>query len=346
MKVVFGAGGTGGHLYPAIAVADKFRALDIEVLFLISNNGMDKNILESAGYSNYIEQKVSGFMGKSMFNKIRSIFSLLLSVKDIYKYVSKGDKVIVMGGFVSAPVAVVAKLKGVDLYLHEQNKVMGLVNSVFAKMSKKVFLSFLLFNKCIKRSVLTGNPVRDIFYTIPKKTEYSSTILVFGGSQGSRIINKTVISSIDELIKTDRKIIHITGRKLYDECIGLYGDKIDKYKNKLYILSYADNISDYISDADIIISRAGSGSIFEIVSSRRIGLFIPFKMSAKNHQYHNAKDVVDKGLGLMLEEDLLNGESLNKAIIEIEGNYNSYMDRVNKEQIIQSADIIVSEVLN
>jgi UDP-N-acetylglucosamine--N-acetylmuramyl-(pentapeptide) pyrophosphoryl-undecaprenol N-acetylglucosamine transferase len=80
----------------------------------------------------------------------RSIFSLLLSVKDIYKYVSKGDKVIVMGGFVSAPVAVVAKLKGVDLYLHEQNKVMGLVNSVFAKMSKKVFLSFLLFNASIK----------------------------------------------------------------------------------------------------------------------------------------------------------------------------------------------------
>lgn len=346
MKVVFGAGGTGGHLYPAIAIADKLKASNIDVLFLISNNGMDKSILESAGYSNFIEQKVSGFMGKSIFDKIRSIFSLIGSVKDIYKYVSKGDKVIVMGGFVSAPVAVLAKLKGVDLYLHEQNKVMGLVNTVFARMSKKVFLSFTLLNKSFKRSVLTGNPVRDIFYNISTKTKYSSTILVFGGSQGSKIINKTIIGSIDELLKKDRKIIHITGRKLYDECINLYGDKLDKYKNILSILSYADNISDYISDADIIISRAGSGSIFEIVSSRRIGLFIPFKLSAKNHQYHNAKDVVDKGIGVMLEEDLLNCESLNRTIIEIEDNYISYMNEINKEKVIHSADIIVSEVLN
>ena len=346
MKIIFGAGGTGGHLYPAIAVADKLKALNIEVLFLISNNGMDKNILESAGYSNYIEQNVSGFMGKSIGDKVKSIFSLILSVKDIFKCVSKGDKVIVMGGFVSAPVAVVAKLKSVDLYLHEQNKVMGLVNSIFAKMSKKVFLSFLLFNKCIKRSVLTGNPVRDIFYSIPKKEKYGSTILVFGGSQGSRIINMSVINSIDELVKNDRKIIHITGKKLYDECIDLYGDKLNRYKNMLSVLSYADKISDYISNADIIVSRAGSGSIFEIVSSRRIGLFIPFKMSAKNHQYHNAKDVVDKGLGVMLEEDLLNSESLNKSIIEIEENYKSYMDKINKEKVVHSADIIVSEVLN
>ncbi len=346
MKVVFGAGGTGGHLYPAIAIADKLKASNIEVLFLISNNGMDKSILESAGYNNYIEQKVSGFMGKSIILKLRSVFSLILSVKDIYKYVSKGDKVIVMGGFVSAPVAVVAKLKGVDLYLHEQNKVMGLVNSIFARMSKKVFLSFTLFNKSLKRSVLTGNPVREIFYSIPSKDKYSSTILVFGGSQGSKIINKTVISSIDELIKNDRKIIHITGRKLYDDCIGLYGDKIDKYKNILNVLSYADNISEYISNADIIISRAGSGSIFEIVSSRRIGLFIPFKLSAKNHQYHNAKDIVDKGLGVMLEEDKLSRDSLDKAIIEIENNYLSYMSRINQELVIHSADIIVSEVFN
>ncbi len=346
MKVIFGAGGTGGHLYPAIAVADKLKASNIEVLFLISNNGMDRAILESAGYTNYIEQKVSGFMGKSIGNKVSSLLSLIVSVRDIFKYVSKGDKVIVMGGFVSAPVAVVAKLKGIDLYLHEQNKVMGLVNSIFARISKKVFLSFLLFNRDIKRSVLTGNPVRDIFYTIPKKSKYSSTILVFGGSQGSRIINKTVVASIDDLIKTDRKVIHITGRKLYDECIGLYGDKLDMYKNKLSVLPYADNISDYISDADIIISRAGSGSIFEIVSSRRIGLFIPFKMSAKNHQYHNAKDVVDKGLGVMLEEDQLDCESLNMAVIKIEENYQSYMDKIDNEQVIHSADIIVSEVLN
>ena len=133
------------------------------------------------------------------------------------KVVQKGDKVILTGGFAAAPSAIAAILKGCDLYLHEQNSVMGLVNRIFARFSKKVFLSFENTKNAKGNCIVTGNPVREVFYNRQPKKDYSGNLLILGGSQGSRKINKLISSSIDEIVSLGFNVTHQCGAKLYDE---------------------------------------------------------------------------------------------------------------------------------
>lgn len=350
MKIIFAAGGTGGHLYPAIAIADKIKDRnknnDKDFLFLISNRGIERDILLKAGYSNFIEQDITGFAGRGLRAKIISIVKLFKSVKDIYSLIDRDDKVIITGGFVSAPVAIVAKLKRVDLYLHEQNKVMGVVNRFFASMSRKVFLSFELSGSKLKNAIITGNPIREIFNNIPLKKSYSGKLLIIGGSQGSRLLNSVVASSAERLMKEGKQIVHVTGKKLYDESKLLYGNRLSTYKNQIEVLPYIDNISDYLDDADIIISRSGSGAVFEILASRRVAIYIPFKAATGNHQYYNSKDVVDRGVALMITEDNLSMDSLYQSIVKVEANFDDYLAKLRSVTVTDSASIIVSEVFN
>jgi len=346
MKIIFAAGGTGGHLYPAIAIADKIKDKHKDILFLVSNRGIEREILLKAGYDNFIEQDVTGFVGSGIVAKFISIFKLLKSVKGIYSLINRDDKVIITGGFASAPAAIVAKLKRVDLYLHEQNKVMGLVNRIFASMSDKVFLSFDLSDNKLKNSIITGNPIRDTFNNISVKKDYSGKLLVLGGSQGSRLLNNVIALVAERLIKEGKRLVHVTGRKLYDESKLLYGDKLSVYKDKLELLPYIDNISDYLDDADIIISRSGSGAVFEILASRRVAIYIPFKAATGNHQYYNSKDVVDRGLAEMITEDNLSAESLYLSIAKVEDNFDDYLDRLKSVTVTDSAKLIVNEVFN
>ena len=199
MSVIFAGGGTGGHLYPSIALAEVLSQKGIEFKFLVSDRGIDARILTRLGYK-YIEQNVAPFMGKGLFGKINALIKLFGAVIQTYPIIKKGDKVFLSGGFAAAPAAIVAKIKGCELYLHEQNSVMGLVNRTFARVSKKVFLSFPNTKNASGNTVVTGNPVRRVFKTFKKKDDFTGSILVLGGSQGSRAINEIIVKSIDEIM--------------------------------------------------------------------------------------------------------------------------------------------------
>ena len=342
MKVVFAGGGTGGHLYPAIAISEELAKNNISFYFMVSDRGIEKNILTPLGYE-FEEQKVSAFMGAGLFGKIKAVFNMVLATKRALKVVQKGDKVILTGGFAAAPSAIAAILKGCDLYLHEQNSVMGLVNRVFAKFSKKVFLSFENTKNAKGNTIVTGNPVRQAFYRAEKKKGYDNNILILGGSQGSRKINTLICKSIDNLMEQGFNIVHQCGKKLYDETKELYGEKLKEYESRIKLMAYIENAVEEMQKADIIISRSGAGAVFEIKALKCPAVYIPFAGASENHQYYNALNEKEMGRCIIIEEKDAESENLIKALCSIRDNIEQYRAKFESENKI-SSEVIFKEL--
>lgn len=343
MKVIFAGGGTGGHLYPSLAVAEELKNKNVEMLFLISNRGLDSKILMKSGY-NYIEQDVSAFKGKGFLAKIKSILKLIKCVFADFRVIKKGDKVFITGGFASAPAAIVAKIKGCKIYLHEQNSVMGLVNRTVSGFCEKVFLSFENTKKAKGKTLVTGNPVRKIFMETSKKEGWDGKLLILGGSQGSRKINNIIASSIDFIVAEGFSITHQTGEGLYRETITAYGYAARRYASKLTVLAYIDRPSEFISKADIVVGRAGSGTIFELSACGAPAIYIPFKAASDNHQYYNAKAVEEKGGATILNEDEANPEKFMEALKFMKNNIEDFRRNLRSRPPMDSVKIIVKEM--
>lgn len=342
MKVIFAGGGTGGHLYPAVAISEQLKKNNISFYFMVSDRGIEKSILTPLGYE-FEEQKVSAFMGAGVFGKIKAVLNMIGATTRALKVVKKGDKVVLTGGFAAAPSAIAAIIKGCDLYLHEQNSVMGLVNRIFAKYSKKVFLSFENTKNAKGRIIVTGNPVREAFYSLEPKKDYTNSILVLGGSQGSRKINTLISSSIDELVNNGFHIVHQCGKKLYDETMQMYGDKLEIYENKVKLMPYIDNAVEEMKKADIIISRSGAGAVFEIKALKCPAIYIPFAGASENHQYYNALNEKEQGRCIIIEEKDANTNALINGLNEIKNNIEKYRAAFGKE-VEKSSEIIFKEL--
>lgn len=342
MKVIFAGGGTGGHLYPAVAISEQLKKNNISFYFMVSDRGIEKSILTPLGYE-FEEQKVSAFMGAGVFGKIKAVLNMIGATTRALKVVKKGDKVVLTGGFAAAPSAIAAIIKGCDLYLHEQNSVMGLVNRIFAKYSKKVFLSFEKTKNAKGRIIVTGNPVREAFYSLEPKKDYTNSILVLGGSQGSRKINTLISSSIDELVNNGFHIVHQCGKKLYDETMQMYGDKLEIYENKVKLMPYIDNAVEEMKKADIIISRSGAGAVFEIKALKCPAIYIPFAGASENHQYYNALNEKERGRCIIIEEKDANTNALINGLNEIKNNIEKYRAAFGKE-VEKSSEIIFKEL--
>ena len=342
MKVIFAGGGTGGHLYPAVAISEQLVKANIDFYFMVSNRGIEKSILTPLGYE-FEEQNVSAFMGQGIFGKIKAVCSMLSATKRALKVVQKGDKVVLTGGFAAAPSAIAAILKGCDLYLHEQNSVMGLVNRIFAKFSKKVFLSFENTKNAKGNTIVTGNPVRQAFYEAERKTGYDNNVLILGGSQGSRKINTLVSKSIDKLMENGFNISHQCGKKLYDETIDMYGDKLEIYESRIKLMPYIVNAVEEMQKADIIISRSGAGAVFEIKALKCPAVYIPFAGASENHQYYNALNEKEHGRCIIIEEKDAETDVLVNALVTIKDNIEQYRAAFGNE-VQKSSEIIFKEL--
>lgn len=341
MKVILAGGGTGGHLYPAIAVAEELEKKGVDTLFMVSNRGIEREILSELGFK-FIEQRVKTYKSQNILHKINSIFSALKEVIRLKKYFKHNDKVVLFGGFAAFVSGVIALIRGCDIYIHEQNSVMGLTNRFFAKYAKKVFLSFDKTLKAKGNVVVSGNPIRSNILSNPKD-KLGKTVLLIGGSQGSRVLNLTMVKAAKRLIDMGFKIIHQTGKRLYDETVLLYNNEGLSNCEELKILDYLENIEDFYKESDLIISRAGSGSVFEIMKIKRPAIFVPLKAAADNHQYFNALYAVEKGFGYIIEEGNLTAEKLLEMIDVIYKNYESSILPKLKEIKHQDAVSIIME---
>lgn len=301
MKLIIVAGGTGGHIYPGIAIAEKLSK-KADVLFIGSYEGLEKDLIKFPIKLIHARGLLRKISWKAISAPFMAIWGYIDAIKILKKF--KPDWVISMGGYVSFPVIVAAKLLRIPILLHEQNVLPGATNRFLSKFADIVTLSFSESEKYLKGTV-TGNPVRESILSLSKKESQEFTILVFGGSQGARSINMAIGDQIEKLKELNVKIIHIAGKRDYAF--------LNKHDYPFYhMLSYMYNIEEGYREADIVISRAGATAIAEILACGIPSILIPFPYAAENHQEFNARAVEKHGAAIILNDSDL--DDMSKVI--------------------------------
>lgn len=338
-RLVIAGGGTGGHLYPGVAVAEYVKQFGVDSFFIVSKRGLERKVLTDLGYPFY-EQSETPLNGVSAFRKVKSVFMLMKEVARCHRLLKKDDKLLLTGGFVSAAAALVGSMKGIEMYLHEQNSVMGMTNRKFAGSCEKVFLSFPDTKKAVGKTTVTGNPVRAMFKNIPMKEEAGKNILILGGSQGSRFINTQVAEAAKSLLEAGFTIRHQAGGKLLGETMEKYNGLGITPDERLQVTGYIDDVAEALEWADVVIARSGSGTVFEVMNAKRAAIYIPFALSADEHQLYNAKFAEEQGVAKVLTEDDAKPEALAGMVKSISLNYDSYKTALKNLKTYESVELI------
>ncbi len=329
MKILISGGGTGGHIYPALAIADCFKKNlpDSEILYVGTSSGIESTIVPSHGYR-FESIDIKGFQRKFSIENTKRTLKLLKSLSSVRKLLKefKPDIVIGTGGYVSGPVVMSASLMGINTAIHEQNVFPGITNKILARFCDYVFLGFQdasrFFSKT-KRVVYCGNPVRkDKFeFTKARSRELlgipadKQMILCVGGSGGSYSLNEAIKNMLPQILIRDMAITHVTGRYLYNG----FMEEIKEISLKEYqrILAYIDDIGLYMSAADLVICSAGAITLAEVNYLGKASIVIPKKNTAENHQEYNARMIHHAGAGDFILENELNAQILREKVYNI-----------------------------
>ena len=340
MKLLIAGGGTGGHLFPGMAVAEEFLSRDPsnEVLFVGTERGIEARAVPAAGYR--IELiTAAGIRGKGLFSQLKGAVMMLygysLSRKILKSF--QPDMVLGVGGYASLPMVLAAKGMQVPRYIHEQNAIPGMTNKLLARFADRVFITLEESAKFFPKEkvLLTGNPLRrqilDLVErqnprSIPPLTKGGSEqseqggfrLFVFGGSQGAHAINTAMIAALPHLADlSDRlEICHQSGEKECAEVLSAYG----KSGIPSVVQPFIGDMAAEYHKADLIICRAGATTIAEVTACGKAGLFIPFPHAVDDHQRRNAEALLKKQAGFMLLERELSGERLATLIRELMNN--------------------------
>jgi len=341
--LIIAGGGTGGHLYPGVAVAEVIKKTGKNSFFYVSDRGLERKALTKLDYDFY-EQASCPLKGIGLFGKIRSVLLLSKEMMKAFFSIKRKDVVLLTGGFAAAAPAFAARMKGAKLYLHEQNSVMGMTNKYFAKKCRKVFLSFEDTENAAGNSVFTGNPVRGDFLKFAPKEAAGKKLLILGGSQGSRFINFLVAKSAKELIARGYEITHQAGGKLLVETKEKYKELGLDPEKDVKLVPFIDDMMGAYEKADVVIARSGSGSVYETMYAKRPALLIPFKAAADNHQFFNAKYAEKKGVAKVLTEDEATPEKLAGMLADIFEKHEEFVKNFENIEYLRSAEIIVKEM--
>ncbi len=318
-KTVFiSGGGTGGHLYPALAVGQKLREKerDLEIIFIGSRREVEREIMEKQG-EKFIQLRIQGLRGRG----IKAILSLPLVaaafLTSIFLVMKKNPSLVIgAGGYSSGPVVLAASLLGKPTLIMEQNARPGFTNRLLRPFVRRAVVSFPGTASYFgQKGVYLGNPVREGFARIkPRTSRQPFTLLIFGGSQGSHFLNRMVVEALPWLKarKDQLKIFHQTGPTDFPwikKAYALHGF------SQVIVAPYFLDMPDRFAQADLILCRAGATSIAEIIAARKPALLIPFARATENHQYWNAYELVSRGAADMLLEGEATAEVLAKKIL-------------------------------
>lgn len=329
MRVIMTGGGTGGHIYPAIAIAETIKENnpEAEILFVGTQKGLEKDLVPQNGYPiKFIT--VSGFNRKNMLKNVKVVKDLLKGSREAKQIIKNfnPDVVIGTGGYVCGPVVRTAHKMGIKTFIHEQNAFPGVTNKMLEKHVKKIFISFADAEKYFKdknKLVLSGNPVRKAFFDADKsqsrkklgESDDSFVILCFGGSRGAGKINNVMLEVLDSLNHISGiSLYFVTGAVYYDSILKEMKEKGIAQSGNIHIKKYIDNMQDYLSAADLVISRSGALTVSEITVCGKASVLIPSPNVTGNHQFYNAKAVADKGGAILIEEKDLSADEILKVI--------------------------------
>lgn len=328
MRLVIAGGGTGGHLFPGIAVAEEFLARDSknEVLFIGSRQGIEARTIPGLGYGLELIS-AAGVKGKGGFSKLKAAAILMYGYSQSRRILKRfrPDMVMGVGGYASFPVVMAAKGMDIPRFIHEQNALPGLSNRILAAVSERVFISVEESAKFFpeQKTVLTGNPLRrqiiamlkDVGDGCARDDDGRFRILVFGGSQGAHPLNMAlpVAFGVLEGRRDNLAIVHQTGEKDLEDVKALYrqsGLKAD-------VRPFIDDMAAEYRRADLIICRAGATTIAEVTACGKPCLFIPFPHAADDHQRKNAEALLKKGACEMMLEHEMGPERLATVITRL-----------------------------
>ena len=319
LKLIFAGGGTGGHLFPAIALAEEFKRRDpnVEITFVGGAGGLEEKIVPKYGYPLKVFN-VEGIKRRRGFTRVRALAKAAKSTMEAIGFLksTRPDAVIGCGSYSSAPVVTAARLLKVRTAILEQNALPGLTNKLLGGFVDRVYISFEESRKFFPggRTILSGNPVRrDIIRKLEDgRVADKFTILVFGGSQGATAINAAFLDAIEFLtdIWSGLRVMHQTGNEGYEMAVAAY-----KRKNlKVEAFKFIEDMGTAYNSADLVICRAGATSLAEITAAGLAAILIPYPFAADDHQAVNARCLEKAGAALMIKQDKLTGASLAEAI--------------------------------
>lgn len=356
-RVIIAGGGTGGHIFPAIAIANalKFKMPNLEILFIGAKEKMEMEKIPEAGFT-IKGLDIAGFNRSSLIKNISLPIKLIKSfiqVRNIFKSF-KPDAVIGVGGYSTFPVLKFAQTKGIPTFIHESNSYAGKANILLGKNATKIFVAVDSLNRFFPsdKMIITGNPIRkDIIGSKLSKTDALKhfglknnkiTILVVGGSLGAKSINEAISLSINDFIKNDLQLIWQTGKTdsfIYRETV--------KGKSNIYVSEFINQMGIAYLAADIVISRSGAMSVSELCVSGKPTIFVPFPYAAEDHQTVNAMYLVDRKAALIVKDSVVK-QKLFKTVVELSRDtelQNSLSRNISIFSIGNADEIIANEIL-
>ncbi len=340
-------GGTGGHIYPAFTVVEKLlKEEDTAQIYYIGNpKNLEAEIVQKYSQVKFLPVDVSGMPRKLSLAMpkwaIQFFFAYLKAISYLKQY--KPDAIFTTGGYVSAPIVTAAITMKKPYMIHDCDSVPGLVSKMAAPKAKIVSVAFESSKKILKSNniIFNGNPVREAFFTLTKGEarknleipQDKKVIFAMGGSQGAKTINTAMLSLLKQLSEEmGHFVILQTGKKNYDEVLVELEKQYPNYKENKNIMlrPYFDEMVYPLKASDVIIARAGSLSLTEIIQCHLPSILIPYPYAAQDHQRKNAKEMCEKGVSLYLEDSDCNKENLLAKIKEIIDSSDKFADMVEK----------------
>ncbi len=331
-RVMIMAGGTGGHVYPGLAVADELMALGAEVIWLGTREGIESRLVPAAGIP-VAWISISGLRGKSLAKRLLSPFRLALAVMQaaIALLRHRPMAVLGMGGFVAGPGGLVTWLLRKPLLVHEQNAVAGLTNRLLAPLAKRVFEAFPGSFPRRYHAVSVGNPVRSDICQIASPTnrfidrDGPLRLLIVGGSQGAQVFNRIVPELLQRYAGSDKPLVrHQTGERHYAATCAYY----EECEVEADVSAFLSDISQSYAWADLVLCRSGALTVSEIAAAGLAALFVPYPYAVDDHQRQNAKYLVENGAAYLLDEDDLTVDSLKALIDQFVDDANNNRDKL------------------
>lgn len=344
MRVIVSAGGTGGHIYPALAVINKIKEHEknSEFLYIGTHNRMEKDIVPRTGIP-FKSVTMYGFNRKNIFKNFKTVYFLFKSKRELKKTIKEfnPDIVIGFGGYITYPVITTAHKLGYKTFIHEQNSVAGKANLMMAKMVDLIGVSLKsslnIFPK--EKTIYTGNPCGEAALTAKKIDKTSlgfsknkKLIVIVMGSLGAFKVHEFMLLNLEKFKNKNYEILYITGKNNFNSI------KDQKFSDNIKVVPYVDNLSGLFSDVDILITRAGASTLSEIISLKIPSILIPSPYVPNNHQFKNALDLVDNNAALMLEEKNLNFDNLTNKIDKLLLDKKNYLDMKKNLENMQVKD--------
>jgi UDP-N-acetylglucosamine--N-acetylmuramyl-(pentapeptide) pyrophosphoryl-undecaprenol N-acetylglucosamine transferase len=318
MRVIVAGGGTGGHVIPAVAIAQELQSsYNAEVLFIGTARGIETRLVPAAGFRLELVT-VGGLNRVDLATRLKTLFDLPRAMVQSARILSefRPDVMVGVGGYASGPAMLAASLMSVPMLAFEPNVIPGIVNLIVAPMVRTAAVHFAATQRYFRNAVVTGVPVRREFFQVPARPNAAPpTLLVFGGSQGAHAINVAVIESLANLAQAVQGIhvIHQTGEKDYAEA----QDVASHSGISTEVSCFIDDMPGAFARADLLLCRSGASTVAEITAAGKPAIFVPLPTAADDHQRHNAETLANAGAARLLPQTELTSECLVQAIASL-----------------------------